>query len=262
MDNQSFYDKLYYDRNERYSFEVLSKTEAFKFLVKKKKIDFQQKKILDIGFGSGNLLAEARSRGAACYGAEISQTAIDNLQGEGYCLRLVLGNQLPFDSNFFDIIIASHVIEHIEDEAVILDEIKRVMKPNGCFITGVPSGKRFNPLHFRDYSRNDSQRLMSRLDSDCLFYHNFGSPFFNFFYWPVKKIGDLIARAANFLASFNRQAKDSFVEEGQPEVTPDGFLRKIYQKTIVRLLIWLYRADSHLMNWSGIEIWFLFQKRN
>lgn len=261
MDNQSFYDKLYYDRNERHSFEVLSKTEAFKFLINKKKIDFRQKKVLDIGFGSGNLLAEAKSRGSTCYGVEISQKAIDNLQGEGYCLGLIQNNKLPFENNFFDIIIASHVIEHIENEAVILDEIKRAMKPNGYLIMGVPSGKRFNPLHFRDYSRDDIQRLASRLDSDYLFYHNFGSPLFNFFYWPVKRIGDWSAQTINFLASFSRRSKDSVAKERQVEIIPDGFLRRVYQKTIVRLLLCLYKADSYMINLSGIEIWFLFQKR-
>lgn len=46
--------------------------------------------------------------------------------------------QLPFDSSSYDFIFASHVLEHIPDDAKAISEIRRVLKPNGIAILPVP----------------------------------------------------------------------------------------------------------------------------
>lgn len=45
---------------------------------------------------------------------------------------------LPFENDYFDWLIANHVLEHIEDEKQALLEIQRVLKPNGRAILMVP----------------------------------------------------------------------------------------------------------------------------
>lgn len=56
-------------------------------------------------------------------------------------LQLCVGNalHLPFSSAFFDVVICSEVLEHIEDYQGVLEEIFRVLKPNGIFAATVPA---------------------------------------------------------------------------------------------------------------------------
>lgn len=45
---------------------------------------------------------------------------------------------LPFSDESFDVIYASHVLEHIKDDSRALSEIARVLRPNGAAILPVP----------------------------------------------------------------------------------------------------------------------------
>lgn len=38
---------------------------------------------------------------------------------------------IPFEDNFFAVVIANHIIEHIPDESLALREVMRVLKPAG-----------------------------------------------------------------------------------------------------------------------------------
>lgn len=40
---------------------------------------------------------------------------------------------IPFESNSFDIVIANHMLYHVTDKDKAFSEIQRVLKPNGCF---------------------------------------------------------------------------------------------------------------------------------
>jgi SAM-dependent methyltransferase len=53
---------------------------------------------------------------------------------------------IPFDDNYFDVIICSHVLEHIPDDRLAMKELQRVMKPDGWGIFQVPI----------DYSRKET----------------------------------------------------------------------------------------------------------
>lgn len=46
--------------------------------------------------------------------------------------------QLPFDDRSYDLVFASHVLEHIPDDDKAIAEIHRVLRPNGIAILPVP----------------------------------------------------------------------------------------------------------------------------
>ena len=56
-------------------------------------------------------------------------------------------NQLPypFADNEFDVVIAQHVIEHLEDVIAVVEEVHRILKPNGLWLIEVPH---FSSHHF------------------------------------------------------------------------------------------------------------------
>ncbi len=45
---------------------------------------------------------------------------------------------LPFDDNSFDVIFCNHVLEHISDDTKAMQELYRVLKPNGMGIFQIP----------------------------------------------------------------------------------------------------------------------------
>lgn len=108
--------------------------EYIKNLVKDKK----QVKILDVGCGTGKNM-ELLSHYGTVYGVDISAKALS------YCKKRGLTNlkkaditKLPFQNNFFDIIIALDILEHVDDHKAV-KELQRVTKKDGTIILTVPA---------------------------------------------------------------------------------------------------------------------------
>lgn len=72
-------------------------------------------KVLDIGCGSGLMLNALESIGQA-YGMDMSDEAIGFSKEifTGVVEKEVLPDQMPYQENFFDLIIARDVIEHVD----------------------------------------------------------------------------------------------------------------------------------------------------
>lgn len=63
------------------------------------------------------------------------ETADFDAQGVDYHVDI---QKLPFRSETYDFIFASHVLEHIPDDKKALSEIRRILKPNGMAVLPVP----------------------------------------------------------------------------------------------------------------------------
>lgn len=63
------------------------------------------------------------------------ETADMNMNGFDHKIDL---QKLPFDDESYDFVFASHVLEHIPDDKKAIEEIRRVLKPNGIAILPVP----------------------------------------------------------------------------------------------------------------------------
>ena len=49
------------------------------------------------------------------------------------------GEQIPFGSGWFDLVISTQVLEYVPEPAAVIAEIHRVLKPGGCLLLSVPS---------------------------------------------------------------------------------------------------------------------------
>jgi glycosyltransferase involved in cell wall biosynthesis len=98
----------------------------------------QNSVVLDIGCGrSATFLRAIASRIQQGFGVDfkVNNTQVGNIQ----TVQLKLSQNLPFEDNSFDVVTMLAVLEHIEYEAPILQEIYRVLKPNGKLVLTVPS---------------------------------------------------------------------------------------------------------------------------
>lgn len=107
------------------------------------------KKLLYIGFGEGQNLVYLAKQGFKLYGTEIAKSRIEEtkkrLQKEKQraVLHLVDSNQLPFDDNYFDIVVGWQSLCYNNRETLgeALREIKRVLRPSGQFLSSMMSPK-------------------------------------------------------------------------------------------------------------------------
>ncbi|HEX2914875.1 MAG TPA: class I SAM-dependent methyltransferase [Chloroflexia bacterium] len=99
-----------------------------------------QDRLLDMGCGTGTYLATLRSYWQELYGVEVDEEAAQQAKYlEG--LKIHTGDLLSakFPSNFFDVVVMWHVLEHIANQAEVLLEINRILKPDGYLIIMVPN---------------------------------------------------------------------------------------------------------------------------
>jgi ubiquinone/menaquinone biosynthesis C-methylase UbiE len=101
--------------------------------------------VLDVGFGSGtdllNIKEALPGRSIGLFGvdshparfAEASERGIAAVQLD------IESERLPFDDQFFDVVIANQIIEHTKQIFWIVSEISRVLKKSGWLIVGVPN---------------------------------------------------------------------------------------------------------------------------
>lgn len=94
-------------------------------------------KILDLGCWNGELSLEVAKRIGTkkVYGIEIVKEKIKEAKLKGVnALQGDLNKKFPFKDNFFDVIIANQIIEHLYDTDNFVKEIYRTLKPNGYAI--------------------------------------------------------------------------------------------------------------------------------
>ncbi|MBN2638844.1 MAG: class I SAM-dependent methyltransferase [Bacteroidales bacterium] len=56
-------------------------------------------------------------------------------------------NNLPIDDNSFSFIYCYHVLEHVENPLLVLQELKRILSPNGVIFIGFPNRNRLTPSY-------------------------------------------------------------------------------------------------------------------
>jgi SAM-dependent methyltransferase len=98
--------------------------------------DEEHPSVLDAGCATGALLDFLRGRGWRVTGVEISPGAQYALKERHLDVRNLPLEESGFPENSFDIVLASHLIEHLNDPRSFLTETYRVLKNGGrVFIT-------------------------------------------------------------------------------------------------------------------------------
>ena len=163
-----YYDKPGWWFSLRYDTQVKLKT--ILHLFKNSNISLTNKVVCELGFGSGKTLFKF-DKSSSLFGVEISESAIrkaaKKAAKKGYnkfsFSKLNDNGVLPLDDKTADIIIASHVIEHITDENGIVNEINRVLKDGGVATILIPINERYeDPKHVKKYTSASCKELFQK----------------------------------------------------------------------------------------------------
>lgn len=96
-------------------------------------------RLLDIGCGHGLLLDEARRRGYAAHGLELSRVAADHARSTlRLPIREVALEDSILDGERYDAIVLADVIEHLEDPVGALDRCTQLLAPGGALVIVTP----------------------------------------------------------------------------------------------------------------------------
>lgn len=137
-----------------------------------RKLDFENRevRILDVGCGDGVLLflIEAYFKDVKfdIYGVDASSEALavakKKLDGN-FSEKNVYKTDL--EGNFFDVVISSDVIEHVNSADKMLEEIKRISKNEALIVIGTPIRVTEEPLdkmHVREFYPNEFKQLCEK----------------------------------------------------------------------------------------------------
>jgi ArsR family transcriptional regulator len=98
-------------------------------------------KVLEIGTGTGGLLAELAKRAGKVIGVDHSPAMLEEARkrlveagGEGIELRLGEMSHLPLSDASVGCVVANMVLHHAADPSAVLSEVRRVLVPGGMLI--------------------------------------------------------------------------------------------------------------------------------
>lgn len=97
-------------------------------------------KVLDVGVADGYIYRNL-TKDYDIYGVDISENFIECAKKNGVTAHLcdLENNILPFEDNFFDIIVTGETVEHVVNSDHFFSEINRVLKKDGYLIISYPN---------------------------------------------------------------------------------------------------------------------------
>lgn len=99
--------------------------------------DVSGKNVLDVGSSQGLLLDAFKSDAlTAC--VDLAEAYMRVAREHGHRAVVGDGEALPFHSDTFDVVICSDVLEHVLDVETVVEQVGRVLKPDGTFFAVVP----------------------------------------------------------------------------------------------------------------------------
>lgn len=130
--------------------------------------------ILNAGCGSGELSLQLAAAGHRVVGIDPAPDYIDlarrNAERTGVenCSFFVSAIEDFTSDEVFDCVVATDVLEHIEDDATAFEKLVHLVKPDGIMLITVPAGQWLFGFHdealghYRRYSRSRLRRLVSK----------------------------------------------------------------------------------------------------
>ncbi|MEW4922352.1 class I SAM-dependent methyltransferase [Algibacter sp. 2305UL17-15] len=109
------------------------------------------KKLLDIGCGTGDFLQTAQQNGWIVSGIEPNGQARQIANKKTNNSVFETEQLLKFSEDSFDVITLWHVLEHLPNLEEHVSIFKKLLKPNGRLIIAVPNYKSYDANHYKQF---------------------------------------------------------------------------------------------------------------
>jgi O-antigen biosynthesis protein len=133
-------------------------------------------RVLDLGSGEGFGAAILAESAAAVVGIDIDERTVEhsrlNYAGDGGNLEFRVASAADlseFGDASFDAVVAFEVIEHLDEQDEAMDEVARVLGPDGVLILSTPDRLMYseatgyeNPFHMRELTLEELRQLLLR----------------------------------------------------------------------------------------------------
>lgn len=139
MKRRDYYEQTYWDRvrRSRPSAERRNAGKLAKILTLYLP---ESAKILDIGCGDGSGANIVQMPVSAYVGIDLSMTALKRArQVDVRPVMADVGLPIPFESAGFNVALCTEVLEHLFDPETLLDEVHRLLEPEGVLLISVPN---------------------------------------------------------------------------------------------------------------------------
>jgi 2-polyprenyl-3-methyl-5-hydroxy-6-metoxy-1,4-benzoquinol methylase len=137
--NKSVFDKLYQGVRKHTLQKKLSLINSF---------NSSEKKLLDIGSGTGDFLSTCKKKGWNVFGVEPNKEARTISEDKNVT---AVTDLLLLKEDRFDVITLWHVLEHVENLLEYIEILKTKLKPDGVILIAVPNYKSFDAKHYKEY---------------------------------------------------------------------------------------------------------------
>lgn len=97
--------------------------------------DWNDKTVIDIGCGPGNIFATLQGSPKQLIGIDIAPKSLELAKNAGYTPILADANNLPLKSEIADVVVLNAALHHCENMDSVLKEAARIVKPGGVLIT-------------------------------------------------------------------------------------------------------------------------------
>ncbi len=109
------------------------------------------RKLLDLGCGDGSFTIKCADvlviPDKNVYGIDAVPENVAKAKQRGIDARCYnLNSRIEFPDNQFDVVVASHIIEHLNNTDLFLQEIYRVLKPGGYLVIATPNLASFQSI--------------------------------------------------------------------------------------------------------------------
>ncbi len=127
--------------------------------------------LLEVGCGEGRGIDRLLPHIKSYTAIDKLSSAIDELCHRYPTGKFTSGNlpPLPYTDSSFDSVVSFQVIEHIQDDAMFLREIFRVLRPGGIALLTTPNRPMSlsrNPWHIREYTGTELSALAATIFND------------------------------------------------------------------------------------------------
>jgi len=139
----SLYPEVYFETQRRGGIQKFINNKGYNLL---NKINFQDKKVAEIGPGGGYHLSIIKGTPKEYNAIDVCEDFFPNLQEKttqyGIPLRCHLLkpgiSSIPLDTNSQDVVLSFYSLEHLNPLETWLEEINRILRPGGIFAGAVP----------------------------------------------------------------------------------------------------------------------------